>query len=158
MLFQRFLPNKWLALADGRIQQNEELDLEYRTLLEGGFGRHVIQTNALELTLAAGVQVNQEKFGSEDTATNNVEGLLSVQLLAFRFDYPEIDITVTHNIYPSLSSTGRVRMEFNSRVRYELVKDFFFNVSIFDAFDNRPPAEDASKNDFGVTTSLSWSL
>ena len=87
-----------------------------------------------------------------------MEGLFSVQFLAFRFDDPEIDITLTHNIYPSLSSTGRVRMEFNSRVRYELVKDLFFNVSIFDAFDNRPPAEDTSKNDFGVTTSLSWSL
>ncbi len=158
VLFQRFLPNKWLALTDGRIQQNEELDLEYRTLLEGGFGRHVIQTNTLELTLTGGVQVNQEKFGSEETATNKLEGLLSVQFLAFRFDDPEIDITLTHNIYPSFSSTGRVRMEFSSRVRYELVKDFFFNVSLFDAFDNRPPAAEASKNDFGVTTSLSWSL
>ena len=158
VLFQRFLPNKWLALADGRIQQNEELDLEYRTLLEGGFGRHVIQTNTLELTLAVGVQVNKEKFGSEETATNNVEGLLSVQLLVFRFDDPEIDITITQSIYPSLSSTGRVRMEFRGRVRYELVKDLFFNVSLFDAFDNRPPSEDTPKNDFGVTTSLSWSL
>ena len=158
VLFQRFLADKWLALADGRIQQNEELDLEYRALLGGGFGRYVIQTNALELTLAGGVQVNQEKFGSEETANNNVEGLLSVQFLAFRFDDPEVDVTITHIIYPSLSSSGRVRMEFSSRVRYELVKDFFFNVSLYDAFDNRPPADDVPKNDFGVTTSLSWSL
>jgi hypothetical protein len=43
-------------------------------------------------------------------------------------------------------------------VRRELVKDFFFSVSVQDSFDSDPPSATAAQNDFNVVSSFGWSF
>ena len=49
-------------------------------------------------------------------------------------------------------------MDFDGRVSYELIKDFYLTVSVFERYDSRPPSETAAKSDFGTTLSISWSF
>jgi len=61
-------------------------------------------------------------------------------------------------VYPGITDWGRVRIDFDSRVSYELIKDFYLTLSLFERFDSRPPSETAAKSDFGTTLSISWSF
>ena len=43
-------------------------------------------------------------------------------------------------------------------MRRELVKDFYFNLTLFDSFDSEIPVEGAEENDWGVITSIGWTF
>lgn len=100
----------------------------------------------LRASVAAGVGRNLETLGVLDFQT-------------FRYNDPELDITATLRIFPSLTDFGRVRIEFETRLKYEIFKDFYAGRGIFDNFDSRPhtqDTEDVVKNDLGIETTLSW--
>ena len=42
-------------------------------------------------------------------------------------------------------------------MKWEIIDDFFFRVGYFHNFDSKPPS-DLEKSDFGLTTSVGWSL
>ena len=43
-----------------------------------------------------------------------------------------------------------------TRLGYEILNDFFINLTVFDNFDSRSPSTGASTNDFGTTLSVRW--
>jgi hypothetical protein len=59
-------------------------------------------------------------------------------------------------VFPSLTDLGRVRLEGDLRVRYEVLRDFFLTVSLQNSFDSRPPSPDTPKSDFTTALSISW--
>ncbi|MEM1081030.1 MAG: DUF481 domain-containing protein, partial [Pseudomonadota bacterium] len=74
----------------------------------------------------------------------------------FRFDSPELDLSTSLEIIPSLTESGRIRGEFDITLNWEIVNDLSWQLNFYDSYDNRPPTEAASENDFGVTTSLAY--
>ena len=52
--------------------------------------------------------------------------------------------------YPSLTEWGRQRVQLNSSLKREIVKDFFVGLNVFDSYDSAPPNPDAAHNDIGV--------
>ena len=156
--FTRFLSNRWLWSGLAQFTQNQELDLDLRSAVGGAMGRHLIQTNRSLLTLRGGAVYTRERFTGPDPGRSNIEGLATIEFELFSFGDPETDITTTLTVLPSFSDWGRVRMNLDSRIRYELFKDFFWSVSLFDQFDSRPPSKGAERNDFGINTSVGWSF
>ena len=154
---QIFLDGAWSTGAALHLDQNQELNLALRTTLIGFLGRAFIQSNVLMLRAAGGLVLIRERYYDVDEVTYGLEGAISGQFEAFRYDRPKLDVTMTTTIYPSFTEWGRVRVEADSRVSYELVKDFYLTLSVFDQFDSRPQDVNASKNDFGTTLSISWS-
>lgn len=134
--------------------RNEELGLELRSLLGVSWGRYLSQTQNLRWRAGAGLAGSREDYGPEDMRTS-LELQLATEVRLFRFDTPEKDIDLDLAVLPSLSDWGRVRGELSLDLRYEIVKDFFFEISVYESYDNQP-AEDASHNDWGVTTSLGY--
>ncbi len=124
----------------------------------GAVGRHLVQTNRTRLTTRGGAVFTRERFTGPDPGRSNVEALGAVEFELFNFGDPETDITTTFALIPSLSDWGRFRMDLESRIRYELFKDFFWSVSLFDSLDSDPPLEEAERNDFGFKTSVGWSF
>jgi hypothetical protein len=45
--------------------------------------------------------------------------------LEFRFDTPELDITMRLELYPNLSDTGSYRTSFDTDFRWEIISDLF---------------------------------
>ena len=155
--FTRFFSDRWLWTGLGTLIQNKELNLDLRGVFGGDLGRHVIQNNRSLLTLRAGAVFTREKFTGSDPAQNNIEGSGTIAYELFSFQDPEMDITTTLTVLPSLTDWGRVRADLDTRIQYELFKDFFWAVTLFDNYDSSPP-EGTETNDFGINTSVGWSF
>jgi hypothetical protein len=58
--------------------------------------------------------------------------------------------------YPSLTESGRHRVQFDGGMKRELWKDLFAALTIYNTFDNRPPNPTADRNDVGAVLSIGW--
>ena len=153
----RFLKKKGFVLAFGQVQQNDELDLDLRLMVGLAAGRYLIHTNRTLLGLSGGLAFSEEEYSDGDGFENNVEALAALRYQYFTFDTPKTNISVDLIVFPSLTVSGRYRIEFDASLRHELVKDFFWDLSLLDSFDSDPPTVDAVTNDWSVVTSLGYS-
>jgi len=150
--------DRWAAGLAVGFERNEELDLAGRLRLMPFVGRMLMRSNHVDLVATAGLVGTRERYVTTDSASLSVEGLLAATYSAFRYDRPKLDAAITSQIYPSLSIRGRVRLQNDLRVSYELVKDFMATVTVFDSYDNKPQAAAAPKHDFGTTLAISWTF
>jgi len=155
---QWFVAPRWSVGALGQVQQNDELNLALRTTLGAVAMRTLVQNNHMEFRVPAGLVLNRERFYGSDSITVSVEALLGAQLLAFRFDSPKLDFSGSAYGYPSLTESGRFRVQLDSKVKYEVLKDFYLGFQLTDSYDSKPPQEGASKNDFTTAFSVGWSF
>ena len=158
LIEQAFLRHRWIAGLSQGYERNEELELIGRTKFGAGVGRYMVQNDAIEFTLGGGAVLMHERYLGQDEGVSTVEAQLSAVFNAFRYNSPKLDVSTSLHMYPGITEWGRVRIDFDTRISYELIKDFFLTVSIFERFDSRPPSETAAKSDFGTTLSISWSF
>ena len=165
--YTRIFSDRWLVTGLTAFNQNQELNLDLRSTFGGDLGRHVIQNNRTLLTLRAGAVFSREQFAPPDPTSqnpfpmgedrSNIEGTGTIAWELFSFQDSEIDIITTLTVLPSLSNWGRVRADFDTRIQFELFKDFSWSATLFDNYDSRPP-EGNETNDFGINTSVGWSF
>lgn len=155
---QWFFAPRWGAGVLGAIEQNDELGLSHRATLGVVGLRTLVENHHVELRVPAGLVASQEQYYGSDTAIVSPEGLLGFDLSAFRFDTPKLDFSTGAFAYPSLSDWGRVRLQLDARIKYEIVKDFFVGVRFTDSFDSRSPDTGASQNDFTTDLTIGWSF
>jgi len=93
---------------------------------------------------------------SGERVSDNLEALVSGSYRAFRYDSPQLDATATAQVYPSLTDFGRVRLEGDFRIRYEVLSDFYITPAFQVSMDSRPPNPDTPKSDYTTTLSISW--
>jgi hypothetical protein len=155
---QVFLGNRWSAGLSQAFERNEELELEGRFKFGGGGGRIMAQTDAVEFGVGAGVVLLRERYTGQDDPSVTLEGQLAAEFDAFRYNQPKLDLSSSLTVYPGISELGRVRVDFDTRISYELIKDFYLTLSLFNRYDSRPPSETAAKSDFGTTLSISWTF
>jgi sRNA-binding regulator protein Hfq len=154
----RYFPGKWLARAETRGQQNTELDLDYRILAGLGGGYDLVRSNSQRLYSLAGLITNRERTLDSALVSNNLEFVVSLNYKWFRYSHPKIDITSGINFLPSLTTKGRIRLEYDLNGKIEIVKDVFFSITLYENFDNNPAASGASKNDWGIITSIGYTF
>jgi len=155
---QRYLPRRWLVAVLIQFQQNEELQLDLRSTLGAGGGRYLIQSNRTILSLLGGMSFTRENFTGPEPGESNAEALAILDFQTFTFDDPETDISARLSVVPSLTQAGRVRIDFDSRVRREILKDFYFSLTFFDNYDSDPGLVDAERNDYGLISSFGWAF
>lgn len=153
-----YFEGKWFAIAQAAGQQNTELDLDYRLMIGLGGGYDIVRTNSQRLYAIGGALANRERTIEESLQSTNMELLVGMHYKWFRYRHPKIDITSGFNLYPSMTTWGRVRLEFDLAAKVEVIKDVYVGLTIYDNFDNNPAASSASKNDWGLITSLGYSF
>ena len=154
---RRFLRDRWFWSGGGSVATNDELGLDLRVLLGGGFGRYFFQTAHQEFVAVAGIGVSREEF-DDGQSQESIEGILRAAYDLYRFDTPEIDISTDLTVYPSLTVSGRVRTDTGIRVRYEIVDDLFYELSLQHSYDSKPQSLDATHTDWSLVTSLGYSF
>ena len=145
----------WLTGA----AQNDALDLDYRITGAYGGGRRFFPTADSRIQLFAGLQLSEERFSGND-ADGNVESVFMSTIDWYQFHEPELDLSSTVVVTPSLTDFGRVRAGVDTSLKWELVKDFYWHLTFFSDFDSDPQTggdQSGAKNDYGVTTGLGWS-
>jgi hypothetical protein len=153
----REFAGKWLAYGQASYEHNLELQLDRRYSFLGGPGYRIAQSNRSLVTAIAAAAFTRENYYSEDT-TKNAEGYFGIDAQFFKLYSPKFDITNQLVFLPNFTTRGRRRLEYNAKLRLELLKDFFVTLTFYDSFDSKPPSETAAKNDYGFTTGLSWSF
>ena len=158
VVVNRFVGDRWFVSALGQGEKNESQGLDYRGLLGGGAGRTLAQTNKSNLAVLGGVALSNEKFSDRDEADTNAEAVLGITAETFRFDSPELDLSASFLFLPNLSTAGRYRLQANGKARIELVRNLYWALTVYETYDSDPPSATSRRNDFGITTSLGWSL
>ena len=152
---RRFLRERWFWLGAGSYQTNDELGLDLRLLLGGGFGRYFIQTRHQELGASAGLAVSREAF-SDGQTQESIEGFLSGSYDLFKFDDPEIDISTRLRVFPSFTVSGRVRTDAEVTISYEFIKDFTYQLSFTHSYDSDPQSFGATRSHWSLFTALGY--
>jgi hypothetical protein len=156
--YRHFLKNRWFWLTAGVLEKNDELGLDLRVSVGGGGGRWLIQSNRSLFSVAGGLIANREFDLGEDDPSNNLEAFFNGDYQFFVLNTPKRDVQVSLTVYPGLSESDRVRANFDSKFRLELVEDFFWELSFYADEDTKPPSGAFSQSDYGVVTSLGYSF
>jgi putative salt-induced outer membrane protein YdiY len=139
-------------VADFLISNQQSITL--RQTYGGGYGRYFVRTNTTQLSWLGGMVYVKEAFdpsAGQNTDDQNLEGLVNLEYDWFRFNTSELSASL--QIFPGLSDPGRLRTNLNAGYMVKFTHDLGLQLNLWDTFDNRPPV-DATKNQFGVSTSF----
>jgi hypothetical protein len=146
-----------LFVSGGTVfETNESLGLLLRSQVGGAVGLRLVNTNRAQFEIGGGLVANDER-GIDTEPTQNLEGALSLRTSYYTYDRPKTQFDANAQYYPSLSTWGRQRLQVDSAVKRELLKDFFVALNVFYTFDSDPPNPDAARSDTGVVVSVGWS-
>jgi Protein of unknown function, DUF481 len=155
MSYLRYPWQRWFILTAGRFETNESLGLTLRSQIGASAGPRLVNSNRAQLVLGAGLAVNNEQ-GVDVEPTQNVEALFTFQTAFYTYDRPKTNVDVSFQYYPSLSNTGRQRVQLDAGAKREFLKDLFVALNFYNTYDNRPPNPAADTNDVGIVLSIGW--
>jgi hypothetical protein len=142
-------------MAARRFESNESLGLVLRSQVGAAVGPRLINSNRAQLAIGAGLAFNDER-GVDVEPTRNFEGLLTFRSSFYTYDRPKTNLDMSVEYYPSLSNTGRQRLQVDAAIKREVWKDLFVSFNLYNSYDNRPPNPAADTNDVGVVLSIGW--
>lgn len=158
MSYFKRLSKTWFVGTGLSGEQNSELGLDLRIQASFVGGNEVVHTNSNNLMAFAGFVVNQE-FNIDTTSSRwNFDGVATLSYRLFRFQDPEINITSNLAAYPSFTVPGRYRIDFNISAKVTIISDMYFNLSLYENYDSKPPSTTASNNDYRITTSIGYAF
>jgi hypothetical protein len=141
--------------------QSDELQLDLRSTIGASVGSYLRRKNRWFLNVMGGAAWTSENYEevAEDptrsnTDRNSAEAVGAVELNIF--DIGDLALFTVFSVFPNLSEFGRVRMDFDSNLRYEFISDFYISLGFTNNFDSSPPV-DTPKNDHIFTTAMGWS-
>lgn len=135
-----------------QFESDDQQQLIGRSLLAAKLDNRVLNDRVQRLTLSGGFALNQENFERRNV-NESLEGLLGT---VYRLRSPwDIDFDATLYVLPSLSQSGRIRVQFDSSLSTDLLGDLDFKLTYYNRYDNQPPV-DVGEFDYGVTLALGY--
>ena len=156
--YRRLWPHRWLTGGFLILERNDELNLDLRTSIGGGGGRILRQTNHSMFALEGGLMFSRENVSGTSEDKDTIEAFGTITWEWYRLDTPELDLSTSFQVIPNLTETGRLRSEWDINLKWEIVKDLFWQLSVYNSYDSDPTTEGANKNDYGISTSAGWSF
>jgi len=136
-------------------QRNEELGIASRLQLAVGPGGYIYRNTESELSVFAGINGNQEWAFESSEMTTSAEAVVGAEWRMFRFREPETSFYTNLIVLPSLTESGRTRLDYNLTFSQEVVSDFTIDLTYYADVDTKPPGE-GKETDTGVSLSLGY--
>jgi hypothetical protein len=146
----------WFYEGVGGLLQSSEQGISLQTLLGGGVGRYLKNTNQASIQLLGGAGWQDTTYQHTNTPIphqNTATALIYVDARFFKFSKTNLDATAA--VLPVLSDPGRVRIDTNASYYIKIIGDLKWNTSFYGSWDNQPPTG-LSGSDYGVSSGLSW--
>jgi len=150
----RTLDNAWFFMGFVGLQKNTSLGIDLRLLAGGSYGNEVIHTNTAVLGLSGGAQLTREL--AQEGSHWSAEGVLRFDFRKFEYNDPEIDLTSDMIYYPTITPFGRHRLELNIKLKWEIISDLYWSLTLYEKYDSDPPPSSSTNNDYGITLSFGW--
>jgi Protein of unknown function, DUF481. len=152
-----FLEDNWVVSPFAFIERNPDLGLDLRTAAVLVGGRYLQHSNSSTTLVTAGFAAGRERPIEGDTRLN-LDAVVTFATSLYQHDYPRTTMDLSVMVFPELNNWGRVRSFANATIKRELFKDFFAGLTLYNSFDNRPPAPNVAHNDIGVSLSIGWTF
>ncbi len=150
--FSRDILGNAFAFVGMEFLENTELDL--RTTSKIGLGYYIVRTNSLFFQGVAGAaNVNEEYGGEEPFTENSFEGLVGLEFDAY--DVGDFSFRAKVTAFPSFTNSGRVRVNSDVSLKWDLPLDFYIKASVIHSYDTEPYG-DIEKGDYVFQTSIGW--
>lgn len=151
---RRYLARRWFVLGQFDIQQDQEMDLDFRTLVSGSLGRTLVENNHAVFAAYAGFDYNHENYGGEPTS-NSGEALAAVEWDIFG-DAHKTEWKTEAKSYYALNQ-ARIRLQLDTDIKRYIYKKIYGKLNFFESFDSRPPVGQEG-NDYGLTITIGRSF
>ncbi|KPK28945.1 MAG: hypothetical protein AMJ61_00100 [Desulfobacterales bacterium SG8_35_2] len=149
----RYLVKKWFLAGNVSLQTNSELGIDLRLLIGAGPGFGLVRSNKSDLAVLAGLVINREWSANRSDVKSTLEGYTAAKFKLFRYEKPELDWDTSFILYPSLTPIGRIRTSFDTKLKWEIIRKFFWNLSFTFNSDSEPP-QNAAKTDWSIVLSF----
>ena len=154
--YTRLRANRWLNDGILSLERNDELGLNLRTSIGAGIGRILHQSNKAQFNLNGGLKATRENLVGQQEDKDSLESYVSALWDWFRYDSPELDWSTKLEVIPSLTESGRVRTDFDTTLKWEIIGDLFWRLEFYQSYDNQPQSEAGASSDYGIITSVSY--
>jgi hypothetical protein len=151
---RRLFVNRWFIVGLFQWQQDDELDLDWRTELGGGAGRILLESPETLLLAEGGVDYNAENFTSVDETDHSAEAFGSVNWEWSPTGPTTASITAKTEI---ALDRGRARLDLDAKLRRDVFWNLYWSVNVFVDADSDPP-EGAKTNSYGLSIGFGWSF
>jgi putative salt-induced outer membrane protein YdiY len=135
------------------LEFDEFQDLDLRSVLGGGLGWHVQDTDRTVFNVFSGGSFNQEFFTNE---TRRSGELVLGQELTYRL-VESTNLSERFSFFPNLSNTGEYRHQFDATLTTDIAKWLAWHFTISNRFLSNP-IPGVKKNDVLVTTGVRFSF
>ncbi|MFY0628155.1 MAG: DUF481 domain-containing protein [Reichenbachiella sp.] len=155
--FRYFFTGSWFGAlgADYLISDEQQLDL--RSTYTLALGYYPIRNSKMYLSSAAGVAQNEETYDDELTEDgSSTEAFASLNFNAFGLK--DFSITSSIQYFPSLTESGRHRVNYGIDFKFDLPRDFYIGAGYTLNYDSTPAVEGTSTTDYVFQTTIGWSL
>jgi len=152
---RRLLPRRWFAVAKVAVQEDGELDLDWRVVAGGGIGRKLIQSTRMRLAVEGGLDYDSERYGHGVGTDRSAELFAGVDWDYFARTWAT-DSSVAATTFISLERQ-RARLELDAQLRRDMFWNMYWSVNVFESFDSDPPG-DGERSNLGVSFTLGWSF
>jgi hypothetical protein len=150
--------DNWFTGYQAQLERNDALGIDLRASIGYGAGRFLVRSNQTNVLLFGGLGVTREWTGDDTNNENNIEAIGTAQWELFKYDDPEVDVSTTFSLLPSLSDFGRVRSNLDITVAWELMDDVDWQLSFYGTYDSDPLVPDTPRTDYGVVTGVAVDL
>lgn len=132
----RILPKKWYLLADVSFLSNTEQALTGRVSPSLGLGRFLKSTNKLFFGVNIGATYNIENYEDTNLNKNSSEAFLGSSFNMY--DFKDFELNTGFKFYVGISEKGRMRIDYNINIKYDLPWDFYIKTAFTLNYDNQP--------------------
>jgi hypothetical protein len=145
----------WALVILLKYQRNVELGLQRRWQQGFGIGREFLINKNQQAALIAGIAINQER-NQEQVEVNNTEAMFQAKYDLYHFVKPNITISFVESAFISLSEEGRVRLDGDINLDYEIINDFYISFQFYHNVDTRSPGTGEPNGDYGFVAGLRY--
>ncbi len=156
--YNKFLEDKWFWGGIAIAEQNSELGLNLRTTLGAAVGNDFLQNNRHFCNVVGGFSVLNEWYEGDAESQYNLTGYISSKYQFYIYETPGITLYSFLNIYPYLTNFGRVRINYTLDFDWQIISDFYWDMSFYVDYDNEPQSIDGSTVDYNIETGLKYNL
>jgi hypothetical protein len=151
---RRLFVNRWFIVGMVQGQQDDDLELDWRTELGGGAGRILIESRETLFLAEGGIDYNAENFTGADETAHSAEVFGEVDWEWSPSGPTEATVTAKTEI--SLDR-ARVRLDLDAHVHRDMFWNLYWSVNVFGDTDSDPP-DDRPTHSFGLSFGFGWSF
>lgn len=152
--YRHLIGHAWYAAVRSDFYSSQEQQLSLRYTQAVGIGRYLLRSPQQHLAVGAGFAFTSERYiDASVPRQNSGEIYAGVDYLTESLRFA--DLITSFIIYPSLTISGRYRINFKTDLDFNLPGDWYFKVGYYNNFDSAPP-NSLPRNDYGWRNSIDY--